>query len=127
MTQYRHRIHTLGFNVLNGNGFRLIDTDGARYNSTSISGEIKLNTNQYRKQFAYIRGSKRLWYMKRSQLTGIRDAEVINLNTMTINMTAMHRVSGIARYKPETVEQANENPKKTGFCMSIFYRLWISL
>lgn len=113
--------------MLNGNGFRLIDTDGARYNSTSISGEIKLNTNQYRKQFAYIRGSKRLWYMKRSQLTGIRDAEVINLNTMTINMAAMHRVSGIARYKPETVEQVNENPKKTGFCMSIFHRLWISL
>lgn len=93
------------FNVLNGNGFRLIDSNGARYNSTSISGEIKSNTNQYRKQFAYIRGSKRLWYMKRSQLTGTRDAEVINLNTMTINMAAMHRVSEIARYKPEQLSR----------------------
>lgn len=93
------------FDVLNGNGFRLIDKYGAKYNQSSISGEIKSNTNRYRKEFAYIRSSKRLWYMKRSQLSGTSDAKVINLNTMTINMAAMHRVSEIARYKPEQLNR----------------------
>lgn len=40
-------------------GFCLISTEGARYNSSSISSELRANNGRYRKLFSYIRGSKR--------------------------------------------------------------------
>ena len=53
----------------------------------------------------YIRGSKRLWYLKRTELQNAQGPEVINLSDLTINMAAMHRVSEIARYKPEQLNR----------------------
>lgn len=93
------------FKLFGNSGFRLISRDGVRYNATSISGELKSKNNQFRTQFSYIRGSKRLWYLKRSRLSGILGAEVINLSDLTINMAAMHRISEIARYKPEQLSR----------------------
>lgn len=91
--------------LYNNQGFRLVSTDGARYNSSSISSELRTNNGRYRRLFSYIRGSKRLWYLKRSELQNAQGSEVINLSDLTINMAAMHRVSEIARYKPEQLNR----------------------
>lgn len=90
-------------------GFKIISAIGARYNSNSISGELKELNNSMRKTLAYIRGAKRLWYVKRVAST---NSDILNVSNLTINMAAMHRVSEIARYKPEQLNrlmQSNEN------------------
>ena len=46
----------------------------------------------------YIKSSKRLWYLRRSNLGS---SDIINANSMLIEMAAMHRFSEIVRYKPE--------------------------
>lgn len=43
--------------------------------------------------------------MKRTELQNAQGPEVINLSDLTINMAAMHRVSEIARYKPEQLNR----------------------
>lgn len=86
-------------------GFRIHSAEGARYDSRSISGDLRQKNSQYRKQFSYIRGPKRMWYLKKSNLELAQGAEVLNLCDMTINMAAMHRVSEIARYKPEQLNR----------------------
>ena len=86
-------------------GFCLISKDGARYNATSISGELRNLNEKYRKDFSYIRGAKRLWYLKRTNYQSLQGPEIINLSDMTINMAAMHRISEIARYKPEQLSR----------------------
>lgn len=83
-------------------GFRLISKNGAKRNPDSISRDVRDLTKSLRKNFAYIRGTKRLWYLKRKKLPS---SDVLNLNTMTINMAAMHRISEIARYKPEQLNR----------------------
>lgn len=70
----------------------------ARRNTDSISGELKALNTSLRKNFQYIKSSKRLWYLRCSNL-GISD--IINANSMLIEMAAMHRFSEIVRYKPE--------------------------
>lgn len=86
-------------------GFCLISKDGARYNATSISGELRNLNEKYRKDFSCIRGAKRLWYLKRTNCQSLQGPEIINLSDMTINMAAMHRISEIARYKPEQLSR----------------------
>ncbi|WP_186431011.1 YaaC family protein [Clostridium sp. BSD9I1] len=80
------------------NPFFLHSTQGARRNTDSISGELKILNTTLRKQFQYIKSSQRLWYLRRSNL-GI--SKVINVNSMLIIMATMHRFSEIVRYKPE--------------------------
>ncbi len=43
-----------------------------------------------------------MWYLKRVKLA---DSKVINLCDMTLIMVAMHRISEIARYKPEQLSR----------------------
>lgn len=93
------------FKLYGNLGFCLISKDGARYNSSCISSELRNNNQKYRRYFSYIRGSKRLWYLKRTELQNAQGPEVINLSDLTINMAAMHRVSEIARYKPEQLNR----------------------
>ena len=44
-------------------------------------------------------------YLKRTELHNVQGADVINLSDLTINMAVMHRVSEIARYKPEQLNR----------------------
>ncbi len=97
------------FRLCGSSGFTLVSSTGARYNSSSISSELKMLNNELRKGLAYIRSPKRLWYVKK---TASPNQDVINLSDLTINMAAMHRISEIARYKPEQLHrlmQSNEN------------------
>ncbi len=89
--------------------FTLRSTNGFKRNVGSVSSEIKENTAKYRKHFSYIRGNKRLWFLKCSKTNA---PGVINLSSMTLTMAAMHRISEIARYKPEQLNrllQSKEN------------------
>ncbi|MGI6153067.1 MAG: YaaC family protein [Christensenellaceae bacterium] len=95
--------------ILDDTGFKLISTDGSTKYQDSISSEIKLYTQKCRKFMSYIKGSHRLWYLKRSLLPS---ADVLNLCNMTLIMASMHRVSEIVRYKPEQLlrlMQSKEN------------------
>lgn len=78
--------------------FTLHSVNGARRNADSISGELKALNTILRKNFQYIKSSKRLWYLRRSNLGS---SDIINANSMLIEMAAMHRFSEIVRYKPE--------------------------
>lgn len=93
------------FHLYGNQGFCLISKDGAKYNGSSISSELRTNNQKYRRYFSYIRGPKRLWYLKRTELHNAQGADVINLSDLTINMAVMHRVSEIARYKPEQLNR----------------------
>ena len=93
------------FHLYGNRGFCLISKDGAKYNGSSISSELRTNNQKYRRYFSYIRGPKRLWYLKRTELHNAQGADVINLSDLTINMAVMHRVSEIARYKPEQLNR----------------------
>ena len=84
------------------NQFILYSTTGQKINNGSISTELKTNNKIFRKQFLYIKSNKRLWYLKRSNLN---QPDVINLSEMTLIMAAMHRISEIARYKPEQLNR----------------------
>lgn len=87
------------FRVSDNNNFVLQSVNGTRRNSSdSLSAEFRNGNDELRKEFQYIRSSKRLWYLKRSKLT---NSDVLNLNNMLIIMAAMHRISEIVRYKPE--------------------------
>lgn len=85
--------------IKNGAPFILVSANGARRNTTdSLSTDFRNLNSELRKEFQYIRSSKRLWYLKRTNLQG---QDIINLNSMSLIMAAMHRISEIARYKPE--------------------------
>lgn len=87
------------FAVSDKSNFTLRSTTGAKRNTTdSLSTEFKEFNDELRREFQYIRSNDRLWYLKRTALTG---DDVINLNSMLITMAAMHRISEIVRYKPE--------------------------
>jgi len=77
--------------------------DSAKRNSNdSISTELKEMNATLRKNFAYVGGTHPMWYIKRTQ---IASDEVLNISTITINMAIMHRLSEIARYKPEQLHR----------------------
>ncbi len=93
------------YRLLDNSGFHLISKDGVTYYPDSISSELREKNNILRKDFCYILSPKRLWYLKRRSLSLNIDAKVINLSDMTINMAVMHRISEIARYKPEQLNR----------------------
>ncbi|MDD2586298.1 MAG: YaaC family protein [Syntrophomonadaceae bacterium] len=82
--------------------FMLKSVNGAKRNKDSISGELRTLNLDLRKQFQYIKSAKRLWYLKRSKISG---SGVLNVNCMLIIMAVMHRFSEIVRYKPEQLER----------------------
>lgn len=87
------------FRVSDSNNFIFQSLQGTRRNSQdSLSADFKLGNDELRKEFQYIRSSKKLWYFKRSSLV---HPDILNLNSMLIIMAAMHRISEIVRYKPE--------------------------
>ena len=87
------------FKVSNENKFILQSVNGAKRNTQdSLSADFKNGNDELRREFQYIRSSKRLWYLKR---TALNNPDVMNLNSMLIIMAAMHRISEIVRYKPE--------------------------
>lgn len=87
------------FKVSNRDSFILRSTDGAKRNGTeSLSSDLKYLNDELRREFQYIRSSKRLWYLRRTTLPS---SDIINMNSMLITMAAMHRISEIVRYKPE--------------------------
>lgn len=53
-----------------------------------------------RKHISYIHGATRLWYIKRSPVTG-----ALPYHDMTIIFAAMHRLSELARYSPDLLEK----------------------
>ena len=99
--QFRLRMQTVYLQNLklpDDNNFVLQSVNGAKRNQDSLSSEFKAENDELRREFQYIRSSKKLWYLKR---TALNHPEVMNLNSMLIIMAAMHRVSEIVRYKPE--------------------------
>lgn len=82
--------------------FSLYSVEGSKKNQGSVSSELKTHNTMYRKFFSYIRSNHRIWYIKRSEL---RNDDVVNLSSMTLIMAAMHRISEIARYKPEQLNR----------------------
>lgn len=93
---------TSEFKTCEENGFVLYSTEGLRHNVGSVSAEIKSKTKHFRKYFCYIRSNHRLWYIKRTELS---ENSLLNLSNMTLIMAAMHRISEIARYKPEQLNR----------------------
>ena len=83
--------------------------NGLPYYTDSISKEIKSENNMFRRNFVYIHGNSRMWYIKR---TNLASDNIINLNSMTINMAVMHRISEIARYKPEQLNRMLRSKEK---------------
>lgn len=87
------------FRVCNDDNFVLQSVQGTKRNSSdSLSAEFKAGNDELRREFQYIRSSKRLWYLKR---TALSNNDVLNMNSMLIIMATMHRISEIVRYKPE--------------------------
>lgn len=90
------------FKIYENEKFILQSTNGTKRNAQdSLSAEFKSGNDELRREFQYIRSSKRLWYLKRSSLV---QPDILNLNSMLIVMAAMHRISEIVRYKPEQME-----------------------
>ncbi len=52
-----------------------------------------------RKELKYIYGSNSLWYVKRKGLQN----NIINKSTLTLTIGAMHRLSELSRYNPQTL------------------------
>ena len=97
------------YNEYSTKPFWLISSQGAAYSVGSVSKEIKELNSRYRKNYTYIKGNTRMWYLKR---TCLNNNDVVNLSNMTLIMAAMHRISEIARYKPEQLRrllQSKEN------------------
>lgn len=87
------------FETDNNERFTLKSQKGAKRNSKdSLSSEFKELNKELRKEFQYIKSSKRLWYLK---LTNLNNPDIINVNSMLISFALMHRFSEIVRYKPE--------------------------
>lgn len=86
------------FKLHKSEGFVIRSTSGARRNSESVSTDLKEMNSMLRKDFQYIKSSKRLWYLKENSLG---NSEIIKTSSMLIEMAAMHRFSEIVRYKPE--------------------------
>lgn len=93
---------TEDFELIGERGFFFKSISGAKWNRGSVSNELKALTKELRKQFLYIKSARRLWYLKRQRL---RNREVLNVNSMTIILAAMHRFSEIVRYKPEQLNR----------------------
>lgn len=54
-----------------------------------------------RKNLRYIFSPNKLWYLKRSNLTN----GIINKGTLTLTFSAMHRLSEMSRYDPNTLDK----------------------
>jgi len=54
-----------------------------------------------RKRVCYIRGPMRLWYFKR----GVASKHQVDHSSMVITFAAMHRLSDLARYDPNTLQR----------------------
>lgn len=84
-------------------GFTLMSKSGGKWTSSkSMTKELRDLNAQLRKDFCYIRSSKRLWYLRKSD-PQLSDSFAVN--PMTISMAVMHRISEIARYKPEQLSR----------------------
>ena len=80
--------------------FRSLNT-APKNNDDSINKKLKEFNAELRKNFVYIGGNHPVWFIKR---TGLKNKDVLNISTITINMAVMHRLSEIARYKPEQLQ-----------------------
>ena len=91
----------------------IFDTDGQfkskdsapRNANNSISTDLKELNTKLRKHFVYIGGNHPAWFIKRVGLVKKLPDDVLNISTITINMAIMHRLSEIARYKPEQLHR----------------------
>lgn len=66
-------------------------------NRTASLGRYRNYHHRLRKQISYIYGPQRLWYVKRSG----NIPSLINRSSITITFAAMHRLSELARYRPD--------------------------
>lgn len=60
--------------------------------------EIQTVYNMFRRDFSYIAGDKRIWYLKKKKMG---ESDIENINSMVLEIAAVHRFSEIVRYKPE--------------------------
>lgn len=73
-----------------------------RNKPTAISSNSFANYyKKIRNDLLYIYSPNELWYIKRKDLTN----RIINRNTMVLTMAAMHRLSELSRYEPQTLKK----------------------
>ncbi|WP_145141241.1 YaaC family protein [Paenibacillus sp. Y412MC10] len=76
--------------------------DAPRNAPTAISLEkFKSYYSKNRKNVRYIFSPNKLWYIKRTNLTN----GIINKSTLTLIFAAMHRLSEMSRYDPNTLDK----------------------
>lgn len=69
---------------------------------------------KHRRRFRYIYSANELWYIKRTNLKN----GIIDRNTLSLTFAAMHRLSEMSRYDPNTLEEHLVN--KSGWLLSEF-------
>lgn len=71
-------------------------------NIPDVSSRSRLNNylKNRRSELAYIFSSNDLWYVKRKDLTS---TSIINRSTLPLTYAAMHRLSELARYEPQSL------------------------
>ncbi|MEH7419355.1 YaaC family protein [Neobacillus drentensis] len=76
--------------------------------------EFKRYYENHRKRFRYIYSANKLWYIKRKNLQN----NLIDRGTLPLTFAAMHRLSEMSRYDPNTLEKHLE--KSYGWLLSEF-------
>ncbi|MFP9135520.1 YaaC family protein, partial [Shewanella algae] len=66
-------------------------------------------------EFAYIYSANDLWYVKRKDLTS---SSIISRSTLPLTYAAMHRLSELARYEPQSLRTHLE--KEASWLLSEF-------
>ncbi|MGG5826053.1 YaaC family protein [Aeromonas salmonicida] len=78
------------------------DWDAPRNKPTAQSlDNLKLYHKKIRKELRYIYSPNDLWYVKRKDLTN----NIINKSSLTLTIGAMHRLSELSRYEPQTLSK----------------------
>ncbi|MFJ1450510.1 YaaC family protein [Bacillus halotolerans] len=89
--------------------------DAPRNNPTTESlQDLSKYYKNHRKRFRYIYSANKLWYIKRKNLTN----GLIDRGTLPLTFAAMHRLSEMSRYDPNTLEKHLE--KSYGWLLSEF-------
>ncbi|MBD7971241.1 YaaC family protein [Paenibacillus gallinarum] len=101
------------FYVLRRN--KKFDWDAPRNAPTAKSIEsFKKYYLNNRRKLRYIFSPNKLWYLKKNKLTN----GIINKSTLTLTLAAMHRLSEMSRYDPNTLEKHLSN--NSGWLISEF-------
>jgi hypothetical protein len=102
LPDYEHDVGVKGkFIVRRKKRFRWKDTDSQQDNLQHFLAYYR----KVRRAACYIKGTSRLWYVKRQ----INSGKVIERSSLTLTYMALHRLSEIARYTPDKLSKHFES------------------